>query len=241
MAESSVLVRIGFVSGGASSMPHYNSFLPIIPKQVELDFQGLRLYAGSLYEIANKKAVIVNQVKQWVAERNWDGVIVTAAPTEVLNPGLYADLKTALAVPFTTALHACILALRTYSAARVLLLTPFDSRLNGLIVEHLQAAGISAIAPHSFDELAVPKRMTPDEVFDLTQENLNSAGAVDAIYFQGAVLDPIKCLERIETDLKKTVIASNPAMFWYVCSKLGRKYPLPGYGRLLSEWPSLPD
>lgn len=231
--------RIGFVSGGASSMPHYNSFLPIVPKEIELDFQGMELYGKSLYEISDKKEIILARVKQFIAERKWDGLILTAAPTEVLNPGLYDDLKAALTIPFTTALHACVAALRVYSAPKVLLLTPFDARLNDLIVAHLAKAGVTALSPNSFDELGVPKRMTPDEVFDLTKKNLAAVGKVDAIYFQGAVLDPIKCLERIETELKATVVASNPAMLWYVVSKLGMKFPMTEYGRLLREWPAI--
>jgi hypothetical protein len=232
--------RIGFVSGGAGSMPHYNSFLPMIPREVEIDFQGLELYGQSLYEIAGKKEIILSRLKEFIAERNWDGLILTAAPTEVLNPGLYADLKAALSIPFTTALHACAAALRAYSAPRVLLLTPFDARMNDLIVAHLARAGVTAVAPHSFAELSVPKGMTPDQVFELAKNNLAAAGKVDAIYFQGAVLDPIKCLERLESELKAVVIASNPAMFWYVLSNLGKNYALSGYGRLLREWPALP-
>ena len=234
-----VKVKIGFVSGGSSSMPHYNNFLPMVPQGVEIDFQGLQLYGKSLYEIGDKKDVILSRVKEFIAERKWDGLILTAAPTEVLNPGLYDDLKAAVSIPFTTALNACVAALRTYSAPKVLLLTPFDARLNDLIVAHLAKAGVTAISPNSFDELAVPKRMTPDEVFDLTKKNLAAVGKVDAIYFQGAVLDPIKCLERVESELKATVIASNPAMLWYVFSKLGYKYPTSGYGRLLREWPAM--
>ena len=238
MAEG-IKARIGFVSGGAGSMPHYNSFLPIVPKEIEIDFQGLELYGSSLYEIADKKETIVRRVSEFVANRAWNGVIVTAAPTEVLNPGLYDSLKAALSVPFTTALHACVAALRVYSAPRVLLLTPFDARLNELIVQHLQQVGVTAMAPHSFEELGVPKRMTPDEVFDLTKKNLATVGKVDAIYFQGAVLDPIKVLNKIESELKATVIASNPAMLWYVLSKLKLSYPMSGYGRLLREWPAV--
>jgi hypothetical protein len=105
MTQSTIKPRIGFVSGGAGTMPHYQSLLPVIPKQVELDFQGLELYGTSLYEIADKKAVILSRLKELAAVRRWDGVILTAAPTEVLNPGLYEDLKTALSVPFTAALH----------------------------------------------------------------------------------------------------------------------------------------
>jgi hypothetical protein len=234
-----IKTRIGFVSGGAGSMPHYNSFLPIVPSEIEMDFQGLELYGKSLYEIADKKEMILRRVQEFIAERKWDGLILTAAPTEVLNPGLYDDLKAAVSIPFTTALNACVTALRVYSAPKVLLLTPFDARLNDLIIAHLAKAGVTAVSPNSFAELAVPKRMTPDEVFELTKKNLAAAGKVDAIYFQGAVLDPIKCLERIESELKASVIASNPAMFWYVLSKLGKKYPMPGYGRLLREWPAL--
>ena len=240
MAET-IKATIGFVSGGAGSMPHYGSFLPLVPAEVKIDFQGLELYGASLYQIADKKEIIITRIKELVATRQWDGVIVTAAPTEVLNPGLFQDLQTALSVPFTTALHACVAALRVYGAERVLLLTPFDEPLNELICRYLENAGVVAVAPHPFTDLTIPKRMDPDEVFELAKAHLNPADPVDAIYFQGAVLDPIKALEQIETDLGTTVIASNPAMLWYVLSKLGLSYPMAGYGRLMREWPALPS
>lgn len=119
MMADTMKARIGFVSAGAGSMPHYASFLPIVPKEIDLDFQGLELYGNSLYEIADKKAVIVQRVADLAAQRNWHGVIVTAAPTEVLNRGLYDALKAALSIPFTTALNACVAALRVYAAQRV--------------------------------------------------------------------------------------------------------------------------
>lgn len=234
-----VKATIGFISGGASSMPHYNSFLPLVPTDIKVEFEGLELYGDSLYQIAGKKETIVRRVSELVTNRRWDGVIVTAAPTEVLNPGLFDDLKAALTVPFTTALHACVAALGVYSAKRVLLLTPFDQRLNELILQHLDTKGVSALAPHPFPELSVPKRMNPDEVFELAKRTLSAVGKVDAIYFQGAVLDPIKILEKLEQELDLTVIASNPAMFWYVLSKLHLAYPMNGYGRLMREWPKL--
>lgn len=240
MAET-MKAKIGFVSGGAAAMPHYASFLPLIPSEIKLEHAGLELYRESLYQIADKKEVIVRRVQEFVRNNNWDGVILTAAPTEVLNPGLFDDLKATLSVPFTTALHACVTALNVYSAKRVLLLTPFDEKLNELICGHLDTKGISAVAPHPFAELGVPKGMTPDEVFALTKQCLNPADPVDAIYFQGAVLDPIKVLGKIETELGLTVIASNPAMLWYVLSKLNLAYPISGYGRLLREWPALPQ
>ena len=234
-----IKATIGFVSGGAGSMPHYSSFLPLIPDSIKVEFVGLELYSESLYQIADKKQTIVDRLQQFITQRHWDGVILTAAPTEVLNPGLFEALKATLAVPFTTALHACVTALRVFDAKRVLLLTPFDERLNQLIREHLNQRGVDAVAPHPFEDLAVPKRMDPDEVFELTKKSLSATDPVDAIYFQGAVLDPIKVLEKIERELGMMVIASNPAMLWYVLSKLGLSYPMSGYGRLMREWPAI--
>lgn len=234
-----VKARVGFVSSGSKSMPHYSSFAPLIPESINLDFEGLGLYGDSLYDVADKKDIIVRSVRELAETRGWNGVIVTAAPTEVLNPGLFDDLRTALTVPVTTALDACVSGLRAYSAQRVLLLTPFDRRLNDLICDHLANRGISAVAPHPFEQLGVPKRMDPDQVFELTKKNLNPADPVDAVYFQGAVLDPIKVLERIETNLGVTAIASNPAMLWYLLSRLDLSFPISGYGRLLREWPGL--
>ena len=62
-----------------------------------------------------------------------------------------------------------------------------------------------------------------------------SVGKVNVIYFQDAVLDPIKMLEKIERVLGVTLIASNPAMFCHVRSRAHLAYPLQGYGRLLQE------
>ncbi len=240
MSEN-VSTTVGFVSAGASSMPHYNSFLPLIPTRITMDFVGLELYSGSLYEIEGKKETIVRRVRELTIERGWNAVIVTAAPTEVLNPGLFEALQAALSVPFTTALHACAAALRVYGAKRVLLLTPFDGSLNDLICAHLELVGVTAMAPHSFSELGIAQRMSPDDVFEFTKKaaRRTAADGIDAIYFQGAVLDPIKVLEKIEREIRLLAVASNPAMLWYTLSQLGLSYPISGYGRLMREWPEL--
>ena len=111
--------------------------------------------------------------------------------------------------------------------------------MNALIVEHLAKAGVTALAPQSFEKLDVPKRMTPEEVFSLTARHLQAAPTVGAIYFQGAVLEPIKSLEPLDSELGKTEIPSNTSMLWYVLSQLRLRDPISGYGRLLREWPAV--
>ena len=81
MAETGK-ATIGFVSGGASSMPHYNSFLPLIPQAVKMDFQGLNLYRDSLYEIENKKDLIVRRVQELILERM---MTMRAIPSDLIG------------------------------------------------------------------------------------------------------------------------------------------------------------
>jgi maleate cis-trans isomerase len=50
-------------------------------------------------------------------------------------------------------------------------------------------------------------------------------------------MNPLPIIQRLENELNVPVIASNPAMFWNVLSKLGKKESVGGYGRLLDEWP----
>ena len=232
------LLHIGFVSPGPATWPHYEGFMKLTPAFVKFDFQGLELFGQSLYEIGGKKRQVVRHVAELAAEKKWHAVILIGAPTEVMNPGLFGDLKAAVQIPVTTALTASVHALQLYGAKRVLLLTPFETRLNGMIEECLAQAGFAVLAPKSFANIGEAGRLGPAAVYNLTLQALAEVGSVDAIYFQGAVLDPLPVLQEIENDLKTTAIASNPAMLWEILSQLGRRAPISGYGKLLSEWSS---
>jgi maleate cis-trans isomerase len=61
---------------------------------------------------------------------------------------------------------------------------------------------------------------------------------VDAVYFQGAVLDPLEIMDQLESEFACPVVASNPAMLWFILSELGHTYHIEGCGRLLREWPT---
>ena len=235
---TSATLNIGFVSPGPATWPHYDGFMKLVPEFVKFDFQGLGLFGQSLYEIIGKKQEVVRRIVELAAEKKWHAAILIGAPTEVMNPGLFGELKAALQIPVTTALTASVHALRRYGAQRLLLLTPFENRLNGMIEEYLTEAGFSVRAPKSFANIGEAGRLGPAAVYDLTKQALAEVGSVDAIYFQGAVLDPLPVLQRIENDLKITAIASNPAMLWEILSQLGRRAPLQGYGKLLADWPS---
>ena len=233
-------VKIGFVTPISSSSPHFEPFRALIPKEVEVEFEGLGIVRGSLESLRGVGDMVVETSARLARERGWQGVIVSGAPVEVLNPGLLVSLKDALSVPVTTALESCVEAFKSLSAPRVLLLTPFVEIMNKRIRDYLAVCGIDAISPaETFDDYRDAMTVESEDVYTLTEKALKANPEVDSIYFQGAVLDPLKVLERIEGELSRPVVASNPAMLWFMLSKVGVSCSISGYGALLHDWPDI--
>jgi len=233
--------RIGWLGPSVPSSSHIKKFLNLVPANVDVLYEQLVLHDGVLNDVQGKRDLIVSRAIQFADKKNLDGLIFPGAPREVLNPSLFGAFSASLKIPVATALRSSAAALRTFSARRILLLTPFDASLNQLIRDFLSQFDIVAASPsetlrHYTDAL----KMTPDDVVAYARRAIAEQSQVDAIYFQGAVLDPMDCLEQMERELHLPVVASNPAMNWYMLSRLGLKHPLPGYGQLLSSWPALP-
>ena len=233
--------RIGWLGPSLPSSSHIKKFLNLVPGNVDVLYEQLVLHDGVLNDVQGKQEIIVSRAVLFAEKQKLDGLIFPGAPREVLNPNLSDAFAAALKIPVATALRASAAALKTFAAKRILLLTPFDSSLNRLIRDFLSQLDLVATSPsetlqHYTDAL----KMTPDDVIAYARRAIAAEREVDAIYFQGAVLDPMDCLEQMERELSLPVVASNPAMNWYMLSKLGLKHPLPGFGRLLASWPNLP-
>ena len=233
--------RIGWLGPSLPSSSHIKKFLTLVPANVEVVYEQLVLHNGVLNDVEGKQEIIVSRAVQFADREKLDGLIFPGAPREVLNPTLFAAFTASLQIPVATALRASAAALKTFAAKRVLLLTPFDIVLNRLIRDFLSRLELDTISPsetlqHYTDAL----KMAPDDVIAYARRAIAAERQVDAIYFQGAVLDPMDCLDQMERELNLPVVASNPAMNWYMLSKVGLKHPLSGFGKLLSAWPALP-
>jgi len=233
--------RIGWLGASLPTSSHLQKLERIVPRNVELVHEQLVLHDGVLNDVQGKLETIVTRAVELTQKHRWDGLIFPGAPREVLNPGLFASFSAKLEIPVTTALRSSAAALQTFTAKRVLLLTPFDESLNKLIGAFIADFGIAAFSPtETLRHYTDAFKMTSDDVVAYAKRAMAHHRAVDAIYFQGAVLDPMDCLEKMESDLEVPIVASNPAMLWFMQSKLGLKNPILGYGKLLEVWPALP-
>jgi Arylmalonate decarboxylase len=233
--------RIGWLGPSLPSSSHLEKLARIVPNNVELIHEQLVLHDGVLNDVQGKLHVIVAKAVELTQKHRWDGLIFPGAPREVLNPGLFAGFTAALTIPVATALRASAAALKTFSSKRTLLLTPFDDSLNKPIRGFLAHLGIAALSPtETLHRYTDALKMTSDDVVAYAKRAMAQHKGVDAIYFQGAILDPMDCLEKMESELEVPVVASNPAMLWFMQSKLGLRNPVFGYGKLLARWPTLP-
>jgi maleate cis-trans isomerase len=233
--------RIGFIGSSAPSSPHHESFRTFIPKDVEITFVQEAGAKASLYDAQGKVDALLAQTRDLIAKHGWEGVIISGAPKEALNSGMWERVSADLTVPVALALRSSVAALKAFSARRILLMTPVDDRLRKLYADYLADFAIASFyPPQTLRAHTDALRLTPQDVESMTRKALEEYPFVDAIYFQGALLDPIPILERLEAEARLPIVASNPAMLWLILSKLGRKYQIGGYGRLLSSWPELP-
>lgn len=214
----------------------------MLPPEVSLLHEGLGLLQNSYLDLEGKTDEITERAAAFTERNNIHGLIVTGGFVTLFNPGLECRIAEAVHVPVTSAVAAVAAALQALAAGKLLLVTPFTADMNRVIAQHLTALGFTVFLGPAFDENRKPGAgvdIRAEELFDRVEESYRQNPAAEAIYFQGATLDPLAILQPLEDKLGVPAVASNPAMLWSILSKLGRRFSIEGYGTLLRSWPGL--
>jgi maleate cis-trans isomerase len=234
--------KVGFIGSSPPASPHHGSFRALIPSGIEMTFIQAGQPSGSLWDARGTVEALIDQAARLIGEWQWDGVIVSGGPREVLNQRFYERLSAELKIPVATALRSSAVALQVLGVKRALLMTPVDDQLKDLYRDYLANFGIAAVyPPQTLRAHTDAQKLSGAEVEAMTLKSFREQRGADGIYFQGALLDPLQVLDRMETALDVPIVASNPAMLWFLSSKLGLRYQVFGYGRLLRDWPDLPQ
>ena len=234
-------IRIGLLSPEGTDSRHFRNFENVLPPAIQFTMEGLNLIRTSRYDLKNQADYVIQRARDYVARQSLQGLIVTGAPLAILNPGLEEKVSQAVEIPVVTAVSSAIAALNAVGAKRLVVMTPFDEAMNQNLLALLESAGFAALACPPFEDqtIGAGAKIAPEELLSRTVRVFREAGIADAIYFQGARLDPLPIIEKLEEKLGVAVIASNPAMLWHLLSRLGQKCSTKGYGRLLADWPAL--
>jgi maleate isomerase len=233
-------IQLGLLSPATPNKPHFKHVDALLPTGVSLIHEGLGLLGESYQDLAGKSDKVIAKATDFIQRHPVDGLILTGGFIGLFNPGIDVKVSEAIHLPVATAVSSAVAALKTYSAKSVLLMTPFDAKSDNVIKDHLNGLGFAVYLGPAFEgrKAGSGVDLNPEQLFDLVVKTYRSYPAVEAIYFQGATMDPLPIIQRLEEALSVPVIASNPAMFWNVLSQLGVKDTVIGFGKLLTEWPA---
>src|SRR5262245_9902282 len=212
----------------------------MLPAEVTVTNEGLGLLQNSYPDLEGKTDDIAARAADFVKRNQVQGLIVTGGFVTLFNPGLEAKVAGAVHIPVTSAVSSVTVALKALSATRVMLVTPFTVDMNAHIEKHLANLGFTVFPGPLYNKTRKPGagvEISPDELFNRVEASYEANPATQAIYFQGATLDPLPIIQRLEDALGVPVVSSNTAMFWNILSKLRAKFSIKGYGELLSSWP----
>jgi maleate isomerase len=235
-------VHIGILSPASADRPHFDSLRRMLPPEVRITNEGLGLLRDSYENLSGQTDQIVARAVDFVNRTKVQGLLVTGGFVTLFNPGLESKVAEAVGIPVSSAVSSVIAALRALSLKRLMLVTPFAPDMNAVIAKHLEGEGFTAFFGPVFDKDRKPGAavdIDPEELLHKIEERFRLNPSAEAIYFQGATLDPLPIIQRLEERLNVPVVSSNTAMIWNVLSKLGLRLSIAAYGKLLFSWPAL--
>jgi len=239
--DDSKKIHIGMLSPDTANRPHFQSFQKLMPPDVVLINEGLALLRGSYDDLAGKGGEVVARAVDVVAKHGVQGLMLGGGFLTLFNPGIESQVRAAIERPVTAAVSAVAAALEALSLRTVLLMTPFSAKTDEVIKNHFEKLGYKIYLGPSFENRkpGASVELTPEELFQMVAGGVAKNSGVEAVYFQGATLDALPIIQRLEDELRITVVTSNQAMLWHLLTQLGLKYSLQAYGKLLSTWPAL--
>lgn len=233
-------IHLGLLSPATPNRPHFKHVDNLLPPGVSLIHEGLGLLGESYQDLVGKAEQVIVKATDFVMRNEVEGLILTGGFIGLFNPGIDVKVSEAIHLPVATAVSSAVAALKVFSAKSVLLMTPFDAKSDDVIKNHLSRLGFTVFLGPAFEgrKAGSGVDLSADQLFDLVVKTYQSYPPADAIYFQGATMDPLPIIQRLEDALNVPVIASNPAMIWNMLSMLGVQGSVKNFGRMLSTWPA---
>jgi len=129
-------------------------------------------------------------------------------------------------------------ALRTLGINKFVGASYFPDKMNAIFARYFTDAGFRVLAMEGFDSpFADVPRVPPERILEFMKSIAAKHSDTDGIYMLGSAWKTIDIIDQLEKTTGLPVVHAGPARCWETQLRLGLRYPLPGYGRLLAEMP----
>ena len=129
-------------------------------------------------------------------------------------------------------------ALRTMRIKRFVGASYFPEKMNAIFTRYFTEAGFQVLGMEGIDSpFAEVPNVPPENIFQFMKGIAAKHKDADGIYMLGSAWRTLDIIDPLEKDLGLPVVHAGPARCWETQLRLGLRYPIEGYGRLLAEMP----
>ena len=139
-------------------------------------------------------------------------------------------------VPATTMATAVVEALRTLGIKKLVLSTPYMEQITSLEKNFLEAKGFQILSYKflGLEDITKQYEVAPEEWYRRIKQ-MQVPGA-DGYFLSCGGIRVVGIIEKLEAELKKSVITSNQALLWHCLRKAGYQKSLEGFGCLMRAY-----
>jgi maleate isomerase len=156
---------------------------------------------------------------------------------------LIADWERRFAVPIFTSGTNAIAALKALDAKRLIGITYTPgAELNEAYRKYFADAGFDALEMACMDvDFAKAQEISVRQVYRFVRDRFLANPTAEAIYILGPSFHMLDIIDMLEQDLGVPIVHQSPAQCWEIMRRLHVNQPVSGVGRLLREFPELPN
>ena len=129
-------------------------------------------------------------------------------------------------------------ALRTLGINKFVGASYFPEKMNAVFARYFTDAGFRVLAMEGLDSpFADVPGVPPERILEFMKSIAVKHRDTDGIYMLGSAWKTIDIIDQLEKTTGLPVVHAGPARCWETQLRLGLRFPMPRYGRLLAEMP----
>jgi maleate cis-trans isomerase len=215
-------------------------FYQMAPAGVTLVKTSLNVRQLTLDDIAAALTLVEDAARE-LGRRKVSCIILGGSPTVLVggygSEKLLAErAERASGVKTCAAQAAAVEAMSSLGLTRLAVATSFPDEFNARLKDFLERAGFTVRCVHSLGVEYRDLMRTPLQAgYDLGRRCFAQAGDADGIYFPGAPVPIVDVIEKLERELRTTVVTSLQASPWKGLALAHAAISIRGFGRLLRD------
>ena len=230
--------RIGILAPSVFEVP--SDWNLILPRNFTLVATGLNVQAHTPEEFDKAIKTLESTLTVFIAEEV-DAILVGGI-TLAIQRGYRAEqdvmsaLSKRLGLPITTGMQASVQALHHLKAKKIVIATAYKESINHAGKRYYEDSGLETVGirGHNVTKPVEQVKLPEDTSARVGRKLFEEHPETDAVLLQGR-WPSVSCVERLETEISRPVVATVAASLWWVLQALAINEPIQGYGQLLRD------